>query len=325
VASGTRSTLLTVGGAFILMAALTGCSGTRAPTPIPSAFLTGRPPTTTTTPAATDPLTGGKLSTAGVFAVKIDNVPAAHPQVGLDQADIVVAERVEADLTRMIAIFHTAYPSRVGPVRSARNTDVQYLPMFGKPGLVFSGANRKVLAQVRKASVVPIERSDRDHSRPAPHNVIVNLKQLAAQHHVGPVQPIGMTFATKDSRWDRAGKDASFKVKIGSDTFGFSYGRGSYTTSWNARLNHDGDTGRAVRTNNVIVLEVRTHRDHQTTSHLSEVSETTGSGKVTIYRDARLLAGTWSRPSVSAPMRFTDGTGRDIALEPGRSWILLQG
>ncbi len=310
-----------------------GCGNKDAsqpPTPAPSAAVTSATPKETSTPTEpavpnTDPLTGGKRSDAEVFAVKIDNVAAAHPQVGVGRADIVVVERVEANLTRMIAIFHTGFPTRVGPVRSARNTDLQYLPMFGKPGLVFSGANSKVLAQVKKASVVPIERSDRDPSRSAPHNVIVNLKNLAKAHEVGRAKPIGLSFATTDPRWTAAAKDPSAKIKIGSDTFGFGFRGGDYSTSWNGRLNKDGDSGKAVRTTNVMVLKVKTYRDRRTTSHLSDVSVTTGTGKATIYRDGKKLSGIWTRDTVSAPMRLTDQNNQDIPLKPGQSWVLLQG
>jgi hypothetical protein len=107
-----------------------------APTPTPF-------PTTTETPRpkATDPLTGGKVSNHEVIAAKVENIAAARPQVGLSLADITFVEEVEGAQTRLIAIYHTRFPKRLGPIRSARSTDVELLPLFGKPGLVYSGAN----------------------------------------------------------------------------------------------------------------------------------------------------------------------------------------
>ena len=57
------------------------------------------------------------------LAFKIDNVGAARPQSGINQADVVYEELVEAGLTRLIAIFQTESPSVVGPIRSARTSD----------------------------------------------------------------------------------------------------------------------------------------------------------------------------------------------------------
>ena len=144
-----------------------------APTPTPS-------PTTTPTPhpKATDPLTGGKVSSHEVIAAKVENIAAARPQVGLSLADITFVEEVEGAQTRLIAIYHTRFPKRLGPIRSARSTDVELLPLFGKPGLVYSGANAKVQRKIDNASIVPIPRSTRDHRRVAPHNVFVDLEAI---------------------------------------------------------------------------------------------------------------------------------------------------
>ena len=100
-------------------------------------------------PKRTDPLTGGKVSKNPVIAVKIENTAAARPQVGLSQADIVFIQEVEGAQTRLVAVYHTKFPRRLGPVRSARTTDARLLPLFGKPGLVYSGANATRAAPAR--------------------------------------------------------------------------------------------------------------------------------------------------------------------------------
>ena len=110
-----------------------------APTPIETPSAT---PTTTSSAKPTDPLTGGKPSNHEVIAVKVENIAAARPQVGLSLADITFVEEVEGAQTRLIAVYHTRFPKRLGPVRSARSTDVELLPLFGKPGLVYSAPIR---------------------------------------------------------------------------------------------------------------------------------------------------------------------------------------
>ncbi len=76
----------------------------------------------------TSPLSGreGGVDTP-VMVVKYDNTPAAQPHRGLTSADVVYVEPVEWGLTRLAAVFSTDLPEAVGPVRSARISDIDLL------------------------------------------------------------------------------------------------------------------------------------------------------------------------------------------------------
>ncbi|MVA75741.1 DUF3048 domain-containing protein [Auraticoccus sp. F435] len=294
-----------------------------APSPTPSPTPT---PTPTPTPDPVDPLTGGEVSDNEVFAVKIDNLAPARPQVGLGEADIVVAEEVEAGLTRLIGVFHTRFPDRVGPVRSARNTDVELLPLFGRPGLVYSGANRKVQDNVRGSDhLVAVERDSRDPSRPAPHNVVVDLAAIAESKEVGEAQDIGWRFGPREGAWESAQESGDLDVRVGGDRFTFARDGKRYQPAVNGDPYEDADSGEKVLTDNVVVLSVQNRRDDDTTSSQSIVSDTTGSGEVSISREGRTVTGTWEREDVDEPMTFTDEDGEPILLRPGRTWLVLQG
>ena len=133
---GVVAVVILIGGGVAVGASL-GRSGndpltapvvTSAPaSPDPTASPTSKPKPK---PKPADPLTGGRVSDNEVIAVKVENIDAARPQVGLRQADIVFVEEVEGAQTRLVAVYHTAFPSRLGPVRSARGTDVQLLPLL---------------------------------------------------------------------------------------------------------------------------------------------------------------------------------------------------
>ena len=63
----------------------------------------------------------GRIAPDGqVLAVKIDDTEAAHPQIGLEEADVVYVEQVEGGLTRLAAIFSSKIPApdRAGKKRS---------------------------------------------------------------------------------------------------------------------------------------------------------------------------------------------------------------
>ena len=302
--------------------ATTTTSSAPAPTPT-AADPTPKPRTTQTI----NPLTGGRVSDHEVLAVKVENIAAARPQVGLNDADIVFAQEVEGGQTRLIAVYHTTFPKRLGPVRSARSTDVQLLPMFGKPGLVYSGANRRVQRKIDRASIVPIYRETRDHRRVAPHNVFVNLAAIARSEKAGSAEPIGWTFATDDNRVDQAPKESSVKSRVGNDTFAFGYRGSSYTVRWNGRTYADGDSRKTLKVDNVVVLDVRNHADGNADvlGSRSVQSDTVGTGKVTLYRDGRKLTGIWSRKKDSGPMTFTTRSGDPLNLKPGSTWVSLHG
>jgi hypothetical protein len=259
-----------------------------------------------------------------VIAVKVENIAAARPQVGLSQADITFVEEVEGAQTRLIAIYHSRFPKRLGPVRSARSTDVQLLPLFGKPGLVYSGANSSVQRKIDNASIVPIQRSTRDHRRVAPHNVFVDLSAIAKSIKLREATSIGWTFSDVAPR---AATAKSVKVRVGHDTFSFGYSSGRYTVRWNGSRYADGDSGAITKADNVVIMKVRNHPDgnRDVLGAPSIQSDTVGKGAVTIYRDGRKITGEWRRTKSSAPLRFTDKSGEPIALEPGQTWVALAG
>lgn len=138
-----------VGAAAVAVAVLAGlgaCSGEEAPVAAPA---TSASPTPTPTPAPTvkpapkpapkpavNPLTGLRgVPTGPVVAVKIDDTASGRPQIGLEAADVVYVEQVEAGATRLVAVFAGRHPGTVGPVRSVRNNDPELLGAYGRPAL----------------------------------------------------------------------------------------------------------------------------------------------------------------------------------------------
>ena len=77
----------------------------------------------------------------------------AHPQIGLEDADVVYIEQVEGGLTRLAAVFSSTIPVRIGPVRSARISDIDILSQYGRVAFAYSGAQRKLLPVITAANL----------------------------------------------------------------------------------------------------------------------------------------------------------------------------
>jgi hypothetical protein len=115
------------------------------------------------------PLTGFELGGDTVsgpsIAIKIDNTSAGRPQVGIAAADVVFEELVEGGVTRYLAIFHTAIPDEVGPVRSGRPQDADLVPSFGGV-FVFSGVGNSNVREIIRGSGLKLVEHDTSGGTP---------------------------------------------------------------------------------------------------------------------------------------------------------------
>lgn len=148
--------------------------------------------TTTTAPLPVWPLTGLPDAKAGgpahpAIVVKMDNSPDARPQTGINEADIVYELLVEG-ITRYALVFHSNLVDPVGPVRSARSSDINLVADLSTPLFAWSGANGGVMGEVaaaaRKGILIDASYDAaspayyRSNERQAPHNLYVHLPQL---------------------------------------------------------------------------------------------------------------------------------------------------
>lgn len=220
------------------------------------------PPTITTTtqpptgPVA--PLTGLRVADPGKvlrpsIAVKVDNLDAsaetAVPQSGLPHADVVFEEIVEGNITRLVAVFHSQDPGRVGPVRSARTTDVHLLPGLRPRPVRVVGGNDGVVGAVRScAALVDLGSFSRaahsyarDRSRRAPHNLFVQADELWGKAPEGVPAPPPLFQFRAPGQVNQAGALVSAGVDI-------TWGGGQASSPVNWRWEPDcGSTFAATR------------------------------------------------------------------------------
>ena len=283
----------------------------------------------------TNSLSGRVGSDGPILAVKIDDTAPAHPQAGLEDADIVYIEQVEGGLTRLAAIFSSKIPEVIGPVRSARISDIEILEQFGKVAFAYSGAQSKLLPVIASANVINLGAQRQspqiyttDPLRRAPTAMMLQAQKLMAnvakaQLPVATSKPIGWIFGEKPETGT-----AISSVKV-------SWPANSYTATWSDEekrwllshrdsLNlsssgiHLGPTTFVIQ---LISITDSIYRDK--VGGVTPYSETVGTGKGYVLRDGLAIAANWSRPSGDQGTTWKTVTGDEIKFAAGQVWIAL--
>ncbi|MFI8950004.1 DUF3048 domain-containing protein [Streptomyces sp. NPDC053750] len=288
---------------------------------------THRSPGTPRSPGTQRPPTA--RVTSSILAVKVDNVPAARPQAGLDAADVVYVEPVEGGLSRLMAIYATELPKAVGPVRSARESDLELLRQFDRPTLAFSGAQSRLLPLIDRAPLraePPGEASDayvRDEDRPAPHNLYLRPGRLLPS----PAGPAALTtgFPRGDApAGGRAETSRTVRYPSASFTFTWSGSRDRWLVAMDGTPAVTAD-GRRPAPATVVVQHVKV-RDSAFRDSLGSNSpyvETVGSGRAEVLRDGRAHEATWKRPTAADGTSFTGRNGAPVNFADGQVWVVF--
>lgn len=269
-------------------------------------------------------------SAGSVLAVKIDNVRAARPQTGLEAADIVYAEQVEGGLSRLMAVFATRFPQAVGPVRSARETDLELLRQFDDPTLAFSGAQRKLLPLIDRAPLnaeSPESAASgayyRGADRAAPHNLYLRPQRLIAAAPGADALTTGFRYGSAPEGGTST-KARTVRFPSARFTFTWSADRHGWLVSMDGTPTVDADDER-IATATVVVqyVKVRESRFHDVLGNNSPYTRSVGSGRAQVLRDGRSFDVEWRRGSATEGTDFTTADGTPVNFAKGQVWVVF--
>lgn len=264
--------------------------------------------------------------------VKVENSPAARPQSGLAQADVVYEMLTEGGITRFAAIYLCRKAESIGPVRSARFPDTvlvrQYNGFFGH-----CGGSWPVRKAISNAGIDDLDEMQygtqaywRVSSRRMPHNLYTSTKAL----------------------WELTNK---LKLDGGINYRGFVFKNKSLTTptilsvnipfsSWNKVVyqydqktnslfrfhrtvpHTDATSGKQISVKNVVVIFVSIRSTGLRDSAGSTVLDfdLAGKGKALFYIDGREIKGSWEASS-DAPPHFYQENNQVFKFNRGNTWI----
>lgn len=269
------------------------------------------------------------VQTRPILIIKIDNVRGALPQQGVDLADIVVEERVEAGLSRLAALFQSTGSDPVGPVRSARTSDIHLFANLGAPLFAYSGANAGVGSALGSSTFIDVGANRlarlyyRESSRRAPHNLYSRTSTLWGHGAGGsPAQAIFEFRHGGEPIGAGARPATGVDLTYGSTraSFTWSPGHGGWVRDQDGRP-HTVVGGSQIAPANVVVRFV----DYvpSPADHRSPEAVVTGSGELWVLSDGQVVTGRWEQPTLASPTRWLDSEGNPIRLTPGRTWVVL--
>ena len=274
--------------------------------------------------------------------VRIPNDVSARPQAGLSKADMVWELLAEGGITRYMAVFHSQEVDQVGPIRSARLSDLQYAPML-RGILAHVGASTIVLSRIRAAAAkgefVDVDQFlfgayfTRVSFRAPPQNVYTSTERIRAAAQAAAASEAEASVPSLQFGICGGPCPASTPAR----TFTIPYlgaMRVTYTYDAAARAYHrsqagvtttDATTGAPVTAQNVVVIFTDITPQpgivEDANGSLSLEVRTTGTGTVSIFDgDGVRRDGIWSRHG-NEMYRFTDKTGVPLTLWPGQTWV----
>lgn len=266
-----------------------------------------------------------------LIAVKFDDTRYSHPQEGLEVADLVYVTQVEGGLTRLMAIYSSTYPEIVGPVRSARISDIDILAQLGRVGFIYSGAQSKLRPVLAAANLTNLS-AERN-----PPTIFYNAPDRNAPYAMMARLPLLLEKATevdivKSIGWEHGNLSEGASPILSAKII---WPNANYEAVWNDEtsrfdLNFDGQPNISVAGNRlgstmmvIQKIEITPSEYGDRYGGVTPKSNVIGSGVGWLLRDGTMTKANWSRESATSPTLWSLEDGSPAYFAPGQVWIFL--
>ena len=281
------------------------------------------------------PLTGEIVEeevTQRPIMVTINNHPQARPQSGLAEADIIYEMLAEGNVTRFLAVYQSALPTTVGPVRSARSYFVDLAKAYDA-FYVAHGYSPEAQSMLNNNVVDNINGMNYDGTlfkrstdRVAPHNSYISSeniikgaekvgasmnyskKVVQAFYEEGEHGKIGIETSQIDVYY---GNNKSFH-----NTYVYDHETNLYERQSAGETTKDMLTGKALTFANVLFFEMQ----HETidAEGRQDINVTSG-GNAYVFQNGYLREVKWA--NIDGIPMAVEASGELVKLVPGKSWV----
>lgn len=255
--------------------------------------------------------------------VMIDNT-FGYPQAGLREASMVIEMPVEGGSTRLMTMYDRVDPSRVGPVRSAR--DYFHALSTNMDGiLVHDGGSPQAMAAIERASVPTLNAYNNGPlfergGGEAPYNLFssgTSLRQAVAKLNLNKSRAVsGTIFRPEEAATSVTKVSVNYSGIYDS---GFQYIEDLDQYRWIRNGDNAVDySGEAVYANAVLIASITAKEiPDDPAGRLYIPLE---SSRATLYIRGKAIEGNWSP---NGGVRFTSSLGEVIDLTPFKTWVLF--
>lgn len=290
-------------------------------------------PTPTPAPVYYSPLTGMKVPDEAttklpVTGVMIENSPDSRPQSGLKNSGIVFEAIAEGGITRFLVLYQESKPQMIGPVRSLRLYDVDWLAPF-QASIAHVGGSKFALNEIRNGRYRDIDQFFngayywRSTDRYAPHNVYTSFKKLDALNAKrNYTSSTFIAWPRQDGAPAKKTDAGTISVHISGPTYDSKYvynsAKNTYTRYQAGALHLDREGGK-ITPSIVVVMNVNETTVFQ--DGYREQITTSGSGKARVFQNGTEIDAKWTKANRGGQIKFTDANDKEIVFNRGQTWI----
>jgi hypothetical protein len=253
----------------------------------------------------------------------------------LEEAEVVYIEQVEGGLTRLAAIFSTVIPQRVGPVRSARISDIDILSQYGRVAFAYSGAQKKLLPVIAAANLQDLGAQRQsptiyttDPNRNQPFAMVLRADLLMQkikekELSVDTAKSVGFVFGDLPEG-GKAVQKAVMKWPAATYSADWSAKESRWHLSHNDKLNL-ADSGVVLGPTTLVIQMVKISPSEYGDKFggVTPLSETIGTGKAYVLRDGEVFTATWNRAFADSGTTFSRSDGSPMNFASGQIWVAL--
>jgi hypothetical protein len=254
----------------------------------------------------------------------------------VESADVVYVEQVEGGLTRLAAIYTSKLPPLIGPIRSARISDIELLAQFGRVGFAYSGAQSKMRPVIAAANLenLSAERNPpsiygKDPDRQGPVDMILKPDLLLERANANPKIRIETATASVFPFGDAPkGETNTAVAKVKWPSAKYELRWDSTNEKWLIYFNEKPNmaaNGEHLYADTAIIqiVSITPSIYGDKFGEITPFSKTTGSGKAVMLRDGFSYQISWQRNLETDVTTWMSEDGGVANFKPGRTWIFL--
>lgn len=283
----------------------------------------------------TTPFTGEGVAeeiTQRPILATINNHPAARPQSGLAAADVVYEMLAEGDVTRFLALYQSAIPEQIGPIRSARSYFIDIAKGLDAFYIAhgYSPEAKSMLANGVVSNINGMHYDGtyfkRSSDRIAPHNSYISGENvLAGAEKVGASMDYSKKVFYTFYRDEESAKigtranEATIHYSQNSSfnsTYTYDEGTEHYKRFSGNTVTTDYSTGEEIQLSNILFFEM----PHRIIDNVGRRDiDISAGGKAYIFQQGMMREIQWK--NVDGLLVPIEEDGSEVKLVQGRSWI----